>query len=114
MRLAVGLAMKAALHHVPVLLLGETGTGKGMFARAIHDASPRRKGPFVGISCAAIPRELLESELLGHEKGAFTGASERRPGAFERADGGTLFLDEVGECALDIQAKLLHALGASA
>ena len=110
MRLAVGVAMKVALHDVPVLLLGETGTGKGMFARAIHNASPRQKGPFVALSCAAIPRELLESELFGHEKGAFTGAGEARPGAFERADGGTLFLDEVGECPLDIQAKLLHAL----
>lgn len=110
MRFAVGVAMKAAFHDVPVLLLGETGTGKGIFARAIHKASPRQKGPFEAVSCAAIPRDLLESELFGHEKGAFTSATERQRGAFERADGGTLFLDEIGECPLDIQAKLLHAL----
>jgi transcriptional regulator with GAF, ATPase, and Fis domain len=110
MRLAVERAMKAALHDVPVLLLGETGTGKGMFARAVHKASPRQRGPFVALSCAAIPKDLLESELFGHDKGAFTGAVAPQPGAFERAHGGILFLDEVGECPVDLQAKLLHAL----
>src|SRR5215472_7211312 len=86
------------------------GTGKEMFARAVHDASPRRSGRFVAINCAAISRELLESELFGHKKGAFTGAVEDRYGAFQEADGGTLFLDEVGECDPAMQAKLLRVL----
>jgi transcriptional regulator with GAF, ATPase, and Fis domain len=93
-----------------VLLLGETGTGKELFARALHDASARRDGPLVKVSCAAIAPSLVESELFGHEKGAFTGALARRLGRFERAHGGTLFLDEIGELPLEMQAKLLRAL----
>jgi transcriptional regulator with GAF, ATPase, and Fis domain len=93
-----------------VLLLGETGTGKELFARAVHDGSARRDGPLVKVSCAAIAPSLIESELFGHEKGAFTGALARRLGRFERAHGGTLFLDELGELPLDTQAKLLRAL----
>jgi DNA-binding NtrC family response regulator len=109
-RLAVGRAQKAAVRDVPVLVLGETGTGKEMFARAIHAASHRKDGPFVAINCAAMPKDLLESELFGHAKGAFTGADKPRVGAFETADGGTLFLDEFGECGPEMQAKLLRAL----
>ncbi|TWT44369.1 Transcriptional regulatory protein ZraR [Phycisphaerae bacterium RAS1] len=109
-RLAVGRAQRAAVRHVPVLVLGESGTGKEVFARAIHAASPRRNGPFVAINCAAIPRELLESELFGYAKGAFTGAARDKPGAFDQADGGTLFLDEIGECDPAMQVKLLRVL----
>ncbi len=109
-RYAVGLARRAAVRSVPVLLLGESGTGKEMFARAIHDASPRAGKKFVAINCAAIARELLESELFGHAKNAFTGATKDREGAFQEADGGTLFLDEIGECDLSLQAKLLRVL----
>jgi transcriptional regulator with PAS, ATPase and Fis domain len=109
-RLAVGRARKAALRDVPVLLSGESGTGKEMFARALHDASHRRSKPFLAMNCAAIPKQLLESELFGHERGAFTGADKKYEGAFQRAHGGTLFLDEVGECDPDIQAKLLRVL----
>ena len=93
-----------------VLLLGDTGTGKELFAQMIHQASNRSKGPFMAVHCAAIPANLLESELFGHEKGAFTGATERRVGRFESADGGTLFLDEIGEIDATTQVKLLRFL----
>jgi transcriptional regulator with PAS, ATPase and Fis domain len=109
-RVAVGRARRAARRDVSVLLLGESGTGKEMFAKAIHDASPRRDKRFLAINCAAISKELLESELFGHKKGAFTGAVEDRRGAFQEADGGTLFLDEIGECDPSMQAKLLRVL----
>jgi DNA-binding NtrC family response regulator len=109
-RLAVGRAQRAAIRDVSVLLLGESGTGKEMFARAIHAASHRKHHHFEAINCAAIPRELLESELFGHVKGAFTGAERNHDGAFLRADGGTLFLDEVGECEPLMQTKLLRVL----
>jgi transcriptional regulator with PAS, ATPase and Fis domain len=109
-RLAVGRAQRAAIHDVPILILGESGTGKEMFADAIHKASGRRQENLYSINCAAISKELIESELFGHIKGAFTGADKDRKGLLEQADGGTLFLDEVGECDLGLQAKLLRAL----
>jgi DNA-binding NtrC family response regulator len=93
-----------------VLIAGESGTGKELVARAIHAKSPRRKGPFVALNCGAFPREILENELFGHEKGAFTGAITEKPGAFEQADGGTLFLDEVAEMEPDVQVKFLRAI----
>lgn len=109
-RSAVGRAQRAAIHDVPVLILGESGTGKEMFADAIHQASHRRNIPIQRVNCAALPGNLLESELFGHVKGAFTDGKSDRKGLFELADGGTLFLDEIGECSLELQAKLLRVL----
>jgi DNA-binding NtrC family response regulator len=94
----------------PVLITGETGTGKELVAQAIHSGSDRRKSPFVRVNCAAIPESLIESELFGHEAGAFTDAKRQRKGRFEMADGGTLFLDEIGDMSLSTQARILHAL----
>jgi two-component system response regulator HydG len=110
MRALFELVRRAADASAPVLLLGETGTGKGLVARALHAESHRAEGRFVVVNCAAIPEALLESELFGHVRGAFTGASSDRPGLFEQADRGTLFLDEIGEMPLHLQAKLLHVL----
>jgi DNA-binding NtrC family response regulator len=101
---------RAAGSDATVLLEGESGTGKELFARALHALSPRAEGPFVAINCAAIPDTLLETELFGHEKGAFTGAAVRKPGKFELAHRGTIFLDEIGEMPLALQAKILRAL----
>src|SRR5690606_25103725 len=100
----------AAPSNASILIGGESGTGKELVARAIHERSNRRKGPFVAINCAAFPREILENELFGHEKGAFTGALNEKAGCFELAHGGTLFLDEVAEMEPDIQVKFLRAL----
>jgi two-component system response regulator AtoC len=110
MREVLGVVDQAARADVTVLICGETGVGKELIARAIHARSPRRRAPFVKVNCAAVPRELLESELFGHERGAFTGAHQRKPGRFEIADGGTIFLDEIGELHPALQAKLLHVL----
>jgi PAS domain S-box-containing protein len=104
-------ALQAAGNSFPVLITGESGTGKELFAQAIHHASPRRLHPFVRINCAAIPRDLLESELFGYEKGAFTGAkAEGKPGKFELAHDGTIFLDEIGDLPIEMQPKLLRAI----
>ena len=101
---------RAAATDATVLLEGESGTGKELFARGLHALSPRAEGPFVAINCAAIPDTLLETELFGHEKGAFTGAVARKAGRFELAHRGTLFLDEIGDLPLALQAKILRAL----
>ena len=110
MRGTFGILARMAAHTAPVLLVGESGTGKELAARALHDEGNRAGGPFVPVNCGGIPETLFESELFGHEKGAFTGATTKQDGAFQRAAGGTLFLDEVGELPLEAQAKLLRAL----
>jgi two-component system response regulator AtoC len=110
MRRARALVERIADTDVPVLLLGESGTGKEVIAREIHGRSQRRSKPFIKVNCAALPGELLESELFGHERGAFTGATAEKPGKFELADQGTIFLDEIGEMAIRLQAKLLQVL----
>ncbi len=106
----VGLIHKLADSNLTVLVQGETGTGKEPAARALHEESSRRDGPFVAVDCGALPENLLESELFGHERGAFSGADRRKPGQFELATGGTLFLDEIGNLSLALQAKLLRVL----
>ena len=106
----LALAEQAAASNVTVLILGETGTGKEVAARAVHGWSPRKHKPFVAVNCAAIPKDLLENELFGHEKGAFTGAIKREPGKIEIAEGGTVFLDEIGDMSLSLQSHLLRVL----
>jgi two-component system response regulator HydG len=110
LRATLDVVRQAAASSATVLLLGESGTGKELFARALHDNSPRASGPFVPINCAAIPESILEAELFGYERGAFTGAVQRKEGRFERANGGTLLLDEIGELSFQVQAKLLRVL----
>lgn len=107
---ALNIVARAAPSRATMLVRGESGTGKELIARAVHGASPRADGPFVAVNCAALNHNLIESELFGHEKGAFTGAAQRRAGRFEQADGGTLFIDEVGEMPPEVQAKLLRVL----
>lgn len=110
MREQIQLARKIAAHDVPVLILGETGTGKELFAEALHAASSRAGKPFIAVNCGAMPKDLANSELFGHKKGAFTGADSARSGHFREAEGGTLFLDEIGDLPLDSQVRLLRAL----
>jgi two-component system, NtrC family, response regulator AtoC len=109
-REVTSLVRRAAASMATVLIRGESGTGKEVIARRIHELSPRQRGPFIKVHCAALPEPLLESELFGHEKGAFTGATARKPGRLESAEGGTLFLDEIGDISLAIQVKLLRVL----
>ncbi len=110
LRRVIDVATQAAPSQATVLILGESGTGKELLARYIHERSGRARGPFVAVNCAAIPETILESELFGHERGAFTGATARKDGRFARASGGTLFLDEIGELSLAVQVKLLRVL----
>jgi transcriptional regulator with PAS, ATPase and Fis domain len=110
MRTALGLVDRAATCDTPVLILGESGTGKELMARTLHRTSPRADGPFVAVNCSAIPETLLENELFGHRKGAFTDAHQDRPGLFQTAEGGTIFLDEIGDMAPALQGKLLRVL----
>src|ERR1700694_3510666 len=110
MRRVMAQVDRVAASEARVCILGETGTGKELIARALHERSPRRSGPFVTLNCAAVPGELIESELFGHEKGSFTGAASRHIGKFEQASRGTLFLDEIGDMPLAMQSKLLRVL----
>src|SRR5947209_12520883 len=110
MRRVMAQVERVAASEARVCILGETGTGKELIARALHERSPRRGGPFVTLNCAAVPGELIESELFGHEKGSFTGATSRHTGKFEQAHRGTLFLDEIGDMPMVMQAKLLRVL----
>ncbi len=110
MRTVMGLIDRAAMRDTPVLLIGESGTGKELLARALHTNGPRAAGPFVAVNCSAIPDTLLESELFGHKKGAFTDACDDKPGLFQLAQNGTIFLDEIGDLALALQGKLLRVL----
>ena len=106
----ISTAQKGANSNIPILLQGESGVGKELFARAIHSASDKKNGPFIAVNCSAIPENLVESVLFGHEKGSFTGAMEKSIGKFREADGGTIFLDEIGELPLEVQSKLLRVL----
>src|ERR671936_862722 len=110
MKKVVAQVDRVAASETRVCILGETGTGKELVARTLHEKSPRASGPFVALNCAAVPAELIESELFGHEKGSFTGAAMRHTGKFEQADNGTLFLDEIGDMPVAMQAKLLRVL----
>ena len=110
LRSAIEQSLRLARGHLPILVTGESGTGKELFARLIHDHGPHASGPFVAVNCGALSRELAESELFGHERGAFTGAGQRKQGWFEEASEGTLVLDEIGELPLDLQPKLLRVL----
>src|SRR5690606_37827154 len=110
MRQTLDLVARVAVSKTSVLITGESGTGKERIARRIHEISERRNQPFIVVNCGALPEQLMESELFGHEKGAFTGAIERTLGVVREADGGTLFLDEIGELPLSLQVKLLRVL----
>src|SRR5262249_29394064 len=110
MEQVIELARRVAAHNVPALIEGESGTGKELMARAIHESSPRSGKDFIAVNCGAIPAEMVESELFGHEKGAFSGAVQKREGHFLSADGGTIFLDEIGELPLPAQVKQLRVL----